>query len=424
MKYKIKSSLLWQALWFPLTVSAQSAADYLSPDSLKYSVAFLSSDSLRGRANFTPHLEKAALFIARQYEQAGLTPLQCCENYLQPFVVSNTRERIEEVRLNGVQLSEKQYYYTSNSLIPAELTAGDFKVIPLNTDSSTSSLLAYINQCIDSTTLPLLLVLPAGKKDLLNKITHHSTQLHPPAGPVLIVLTNEKAPRVQLRMNPSVRKKMLFNVVGLLPGKEKADEVVIISSHYDHVGVDKSSTDSIFNGSNDNASGTACMISLAKYFATKNDNARTLLFVAFAGEEIGLRGSSYLAANLKIANVKAMFNLEMLGKPGREGKSTVMVTENAEVSALHRIMSKYCPTIKILSDAYPSERLFTRSDNYPFSLLGAAAHTFMCFSPNDPTYHEAGDELQTLDIENMSVLVKGLLPGIEAVVAGKETPNN
>jgi hypothetical protein len=63
-------------------------------------------------------------------------------------------------------------------------------------------------------------------------------------------------------------------------------------------------------------------------------------------------------------------------------------------------------------------------DNYPFTLKKVPAHTFMCFSYTDNTYHTPADEVDTLDFDNMSVLVKGLLPGIEAVVSGTETPKD
>ena len=86
---------------------------------------------------------------------------------------------------------------------------------------------------------------------------------------------------------------MEYNIVGMLPGKSKPGELILFSAHYDHEGVfDRGKKkDSILNGANDNASGTTALLMLAKYFAQKNDNERTILFCAFAGEELGLLGS-------------------------------------------------------------------------------------------------------------------------------------
>src|SRR5688572_15338076 len=102
----------------------------------------------------------------------------------------------------------------------------------------------------------------------------------------------------------------------MLPGRSKPEEFIIYSAHYDHEGmVAGKKKDKIMNGANDNASGTAALLMLAQYFAQRKDNERTLVFCAFAGEEIGLKGSRELAQILDPQKVKAGINLEMLGVP-------------------------------------------------------------------------------------------------------------
>lgn len=81
-----------------------------------------------------------------------------------------------------------------------------------------------------------------------------------------------------------------INVIGAIPGTSKPDELVIFSAHYDHIGKIKSKKDSVFNGANDNASGTALLLQLASYYAQTKPE-RTILFIAFSGEELGLKGS-------------------------------------------------------------------------------------------------------------------------------------
>ena len=83
------------------------------------------------------------------------------------------------------------------------------------------------------------------------------------------------------------------NIIGVLLGKSKKEEYVIISAHYDHLGIKNISGDSIFNGANDNASGVTGVLTLAKYFKEKKLNERTIIFVAFTAEEMGLVGSEY-----------------------------------------------------------------------------------------------------------------------------------
>ena len=76
-------------------------------------------------------------------------------------------------------------------------------------------------------------------------------------------------------------------MVGVLPGKSKADEYVVFSAHYDHLGLAENGEDKVYNGANDDASGTTAVIALAKYFKENKLNERTIVFVAFTAEEVG-----------------------------------------------------------------------------------------------------------------------------------------
>ena len=92
-----------------------------------------------------------------------------------------------------------------------------------------------------------------------------------------------------------------INVIGALTGMVSPDTSVIFCAHYDHVGVKRSGykfNDSIYNGANDNASGVALLIELAKYYAALKTNRYTLVFIAFSGEELGLLGSEHTAKNI------------------------------------------------------------------------------------------------------------------------------
>jgi Zn-dependent M28 family amino/carboxypeptidase len=119
------------------------------------------------------------------------------------------------------------------------------------------------------------------------------------------------------------------NVAAILPGKTKPNEWVVFSAHYDHIGTKYTSSfslttekgnpepgDTIYNGANDNASGIAALILLARYFAAANNNARTIVFAAFSGEELGLFGSMAIANSMKnFDSVVAMINMDMIGVP-------------------------------------------------------------------------------------------------------------
>jgi Zn-dependent M28 family amino/carboxypeptidase len=100
-----------------------------------------------------------------------------------------------------------------------------------------------------------------------------------------------------------------------------------LGAHYDHLGIIPTvAGDSIANGANDNASGTAAVVALARHFPTPPDNARSLVFVAFTAEEVGGFGSRYFAEQLNPAQVTAMINLEMIGTPAKFGPGTAYIT--------------------------------------------------------------------------------------------------
>ena len=122
---------------------------------------------------------------------------------------------------------------------------------------------------------------------------------------IVFVLTASDPSTYSIHIQQQVKESPLANVVGILPGKSKKKEIVIFSAHYDHLGVGKPDEkgDSIFNGANDDASGTTAVLMLADYFAKKKNNERTLVFATFTAEEIGEFGSQYFSRSVRSRTV-------------------------------------------------------------------------------------------------------------------------
>ncbi|RYE53615.1 MAG: M20/M25/M40 family metallo-hydrolase, partial [Sphingobacteriales bacterium] len=217
----------------------------------------------------------------------------------------------------------------------------------------------------------------------------------------------------------------LNNIVGILPGKSKSDEFVIFSAHYDHIGIIPTlSNDSIANGADDNASGVSGIIELAKYFSRKNDNERTLIFVAFTAEEIGGYGSQYFAKQFNPAKIIAMFNLEMIGKHSKFGKNNAFLT-GYQYSDFGKILKKNLKDseFKFYPDPYPNENLFYRSDNASLAQLGVPAHTISSAQiDKDKLYHTVDDEVESLDVENIASIIKAIAMSSKTIVSGQDTP--
>jgi Zn-dependent M28 family amino/carboxypeptidase len=217
----------------------------------------------------------------------------------------------------------------------------------------------------------------------------------------------------------------LFNVVGMIPGKSKAKEIVIFSGHYDHLGILKSQDqDSIANGADDDASGTTAMIALAKYYKKQNNNERTLIFVAFTAEEIGGFGARHFSSLLNPDDVVAMFNIEMIGKESKFGNNTAFIT-GFDKSDFGKILQKNLAgsQFTFYPDPYPQQNLFYRSDNATLAALGVPAHTISTDQiDTDQLYHTVKDEYATLDIKNILSTIKSIAMSATTIVKGIDTP--
>jgi len=215
--------------------------------------------------------------------------------------------------------------------------------------------------------------------------------------------------------------------VGILPGKSRPDEYVIFSAHYDHLGIGKPNAqgDSIYNGANDDASGTTAVLMLAKYFASRHDNERTIVFAAFTAEEIGEYGSQYFGKGWNADQVAAMFNIEMIGTTSKWGTNSAYIT-GYERSDFGKILQRNLTgtPFQFYPDPYTTQNLFYRSDNASLARLGVPAHTISTSKmDNEPYYHQLGDEISTLDMDNMTQIIRSIALSSGTIISGQDTPS-
>lgn len=215
-------------------------------------------------------------------------------------------------------------------------------------------------------------------------------------------------------------KTPAYNMVGYLEGNDPdlKEEFIIIGAHYDHIGfAERINDDIIANGANDNASGTSAVLELAKYFGHSNKAKRSLLFVLFSAEEMGLLGSKHLAKKLKEneLNLYAMVNFEMIGVP-LIGKDYLAYVTGYEKSNMATKFNEYTGknTIGFLPSA-KENLLFQRSDNYPFyKEFKVPAQTICSFEfTNFNYYHHVDDEISEMDVSHMVYLINEIIPALE-----------
>ena len=384
-------------------------------------IHYLASDSLKGRGNGRPELLKAAKFIGEEFRKNNLAPLPGLLSYFIPFRPFGGRKNvvIDNLLWNGTALNKDDFIYLHpdpGNYFPK--TIHDFKVIKLDKPFSEDILEQFSN---DSSSLLIWTdkkqadganIFPDSIKIPFRGIKDNRLLAYAETRPYDLLLTG----------NESFYSLVEYNLVGMLPGKTKPGEVIIFSAHYDHEGVYGRTGDSILNGANDNASGTTALLLLAQYFSKRNDNDRTILFCAFAAEELGLLGSNDLLSYLTLKNIIAGINIEMIGVP-HYGKNRIFIT-GEKYSDLPRILEKNLKNtgIRVRSEPDEKKQLFQRSDNYPFALKGVPFHTIMASDDDDACYHQPCDEIKRIDIANMIRIIKAIAFSARRLVSGEVTP--
>ena len=204
------------------------------------------------------------------------------------------------------------------------------------------------------------------------------------------------------------------NVVGILAGSdpELRDEYVVVSAHIDHVGTGTpdAAGDSIFNGADDDASGTAVMLELAQAFAgLRNRPARSLLFLAVSGEEKGLLGSAWFTHNLPVPgeNIVANINLDMVG---RNAPDTIVAIgqQYSSLGPLAQSVATLHPSLglTVAADPWPEEQLFFRSDHFNFARIGVPA--LFVTTGLHADYHQRSDEVDLIDTDKITRVARFL----------------
>jgi aminopeptidase YwaD len=191
--------------------------------------------------------------------------------------------------------------------------------------------------------------------------------------------------------------KTVHNVAGYLPGE--TDEYVVIGAHYDHLGLGgqyslaPSMTGTVHPGADDNASGTAGVIELARWFTTQPKQKRGVLFLTFAGEELGLLGSNYYVAHpeLPLEKAVAMLNMDMIGRV-RDGK--IYVGGAATGSNLRAMLDRIAPQHPLKID-YSDMGEAGGSDHMSFTIGKVPALFF--FSGLHSDYHKPSDTWDKID---------------------------
>jgi Zn-dependent M28 family amino/carboxypeptidase len=383
----------------------------------------LSADDMQGRGTFTPGIEKAADFIDEQFRALRLIPMEHSHQYRQRFTLANTELHAVTALFDKDSIPADHIAVISSG---TQLDIGNASFYEKAYIRAGQNLRAEYAHYVPAKKNWLVLVDTSFARDF-KRLVRTRRQLFKSPYSVIFVLTALDPGRYHIQVDQAVTEQALANVVAMLPGRSRRKEFVVFSAHYDHLGIgqpDKNG-DSIFNGANDDASGTTAVIMLARYFAARHDNERTLVFAAFTAEEIGGFGSQYFSQQLDPETVMAMFNIEMIGTESKWGSHSAYIT-GYERSDMGKILGKNLDGsgFTFYPDPYPDQQLFYRSDNATLARQGVPAHTISTSKmDSEKYYHTQGDEIGTLDMTNMAQIIQSIAISSRSIVAGADTPS-
>ena len=404
-----------------IVVNAQKAEDAFNSTEVSRIEKILSADDMQGRNVFTPGIDKAAAFIAAEFEKAGLQKLPGAATYLQSFAMVKPKFISLTATADGVALDPKNIIVVTSK---PEFTADEKSGYDLVTIAKGAELFGEAYGAVSSGKNKLVMVDTSFTKNF-PRLTYFKRQMMESNTNTVFILGNTVPKVFAITAIHEITKSSLSNVVGIIPGKSKKEEYVIFSGHYDHLGIGKPlNGDSIYNGANDDAAGTTAVIVLANYFSKLKNNERSIIFATFTAEESGGFGSQYFSRQFDPAKVMAMFNIEMIGTESKWGINSAYIT-GYEKTDMGAIMEKNLAGtgFSFKPDPYPDQQLFYRSDNATLAKLGVPAHTISTSKmDSEKFYHTADDEFETLDMKNMTQIIKAIAISTKSIIAGNDTP--
>lgn len=337
----------------------------------------LSSEAFHGRGYRQNGQQLAADYLLREFARLGLTPIS--DNYLQPFSLEvNTFDSVY-LRLNKKVL----------------LPGTDYMVHPLSAHGKAQKLkpgkglvLAEDGKQPKTMGKNARLILETTDQ----KFTWSVGRDQWPLAYVEVrkAALPAKIKRADFFFSGSYKPHTVANVAGMVRGKKQADSIIVVCAHYDHLGRMGSV---LFPGANDNASGTALLLDLARHYSQpQNQPDYSLLFIAFAAEEAGLVGSNYFVSHplVPLKHISLVLNLDLMAG----GSDGIMVVNGEQQNRAYQLLDSVNTTGKYLKNVQKRANA-ANSDHYPFTQKGVPA--IFVYTLGDVTaYHDPNDRPEHL----------------------------
>jgi Zn-dependent M28 family amino/carboxypeptidase len=230
-----------------------------------------------------------------------------------------------------------------------------------------------------------------------------------------VALPSPLPPPVQQRLSrfEDTPRTETWNAIAILRGTDPANEVVLLTAHLDHLGIGPANAggDTIYNGADDDASGTTAVLTLAHALATGPRPRRTIVFALFGSEELGGFGNAAFLKHppVPLASIVANLEFEMIGRPDPAVPVGTLWLTGFDRSNLGPELAKH--GAHLAPDPHPAQNFFKRSDNYALARQGIIAQTVSSYGLHKD-YHQPSDELSTIDFNHLTSAIASMIEPI------------
>ena len=421
-------------------VSVRAQQERVTEERVREVVTWLASDERNGRDTGSRELEAASQWLAARFEEAGLQQVRK-GSWFHEFSLPGVQIDSAAVKLTltrKVGDASKDFVFEADKDVRQMLPSDGLEGEELCTVAAAGDPVLQRLMRARSARRPVIIetsvehafweqaagvhTVLSGRRQAARPMLLVREGLLPPApgGERIVEWTAAWSVGAPVALDVTQR-----NVMAKLPADPSSphkDEYIVVSAHYDHVGVGVGKDgDNIYNGADDNATGTTAVVLLAEALAGQRLQ-RNVLFVCFAAEERGLRGSQAFCARppVPLEKVVANLNIEMLGRP-ESGKQKQCWFTGAGYSDFASVCEAALAGAGVgVVDFRMGNQLFWASDNASFVRKGIVAHSVSAGSLHDD-YHQPGDEVGKLDVGHMTAIIRGLCDVTKAL-ADRDAP--
>jgi Iap family predicted aminopeptidase len=445
----------------PVVREGEATTPALCASCVRDNLNYLAGPELHGRGSGTQDEYHAAQYIAEKLETYGLAPGAGDGQFIQTAtvrsreVLGNPTLTVEAsaktgsktlVLTHGKQIAISGLYQSpvsaslqkldlaAEKTAPSDVNSGAAVLVRLRPGTSKDDAQAILDPIRNQAALVIVASTSASKR-MFDVLAKHPPQIAQQIGDqepkvrAPLVLAKQEAfdqlwaqpdgTPVTLRAQITPWKDThTWNVLARIEGTDEKDQIVLLSAHLDHLGVENGQT---YYGADDDASGTATVMELARLLAKETKPKRTIFVALWGSEEEGMVGSRYFLRNptFPLKDIVANLEFEMVGRPDPKLRTDELWLSGFDRTNLGPELAQH--GAKLVADPHPAEKFFTRSDNFALAKEGIVAQTVSSYGLHED-YHQPTDTADKIDFQHMDSAITSMIGPIKWLANTDFTP--